>query len=80
MNTERFETESRGINHVEGGWPKDVNPAEVEQTIRYRKKVEKDEIYMNTIQQLGNVSIDIKDWPTLLELQFLQHGARRSVN
>ena len=56
MNTERFETESRGINHVEGGWPKDVNPAEVEQTIRYRKKVEKDEIYMNTIQQLGNVS------------------------
>ena len=57
MNTERFETESRGINHVEGGWPKDVNPAEVEQTIRYRKKVEKDEIYMNTIQQLGNVSL-----------------------
>ncbi|XP_068717827.1 dynein intermediate chain 3, ciliary-like [Montipora capricornis] len=54
VNTERFETESRGINHIEGGWPKDVNPAEVEQTIRYRKKVEKDEIYMNTIQQLGN--------------------------
>ena len=60
VNTERFETESRGINHVEGGWPKDVNPAEVEQTIRYRKKVEKDEIYMNTIQQLGNVSINIQ--------------------
>ena len=59
VNTERFETESRGINHVEGGWPKDVNPAEVEQTIRYRKKVEKDEIYMNTIQQLGNVSINV---------------------
>ena len=46
MNTERFETESRGINHVEGGWPKDVNAAEVEQTIRYRKKVEKDENYI----------------------------------
>ena len=57
MNTERFETESRGINHVEGGWPKDVNAAEVEQTIRYRKKVEKDENYMNTIQQLSSVSI-----------------------
>lgn len=59
MNTERFETESRGINHVEGGWPKDVNPAEVEQTMRYRKKVEKDEIYSNTILQLGNVSTNI---------------------
>ncbi|CAK8685139.1 unnamed protein product [Clavelina lepadiformis] len=55
VNTERFETESRGINHVEGGWPKDINPAEVEQTIRFRKKVEKEEHYINTVQQLGSV-------------------------
>lgn len=55
LNTERFETESRGINHVEGGWPKDINPAEVEQTIRFRKKVEKDENYTTIIQQLGSV-------------------------
>ena len=40
---------------MEGGWPKDVNPGEVEQTIRYRKKVEKDEMYVNTIVQLGSV-------------------------
>jgi dynein intermediate chain 2 len=56
INTERFETDSRGINHTEGGWPKDINPQEVEQVIRYRKKVEKDEVYINTIQQLSNVS------------------------
>ncbi|EDV28257.1 uncharacterized protein TRIADDRAFT_20628 [Trichoplax adhaerens] len=55
VNTERFETENRGVNHVEGGWPKDINPQEVEQTIRYRKKVEKDEAYVQTIQQLGSV-------------------------
>lgn len=55
VNTQRFESESRGMNHVEGGWPKDINPAEIEQTMRYRKKVEKDEIYMNTILQLGDV-------------------------
>ncbi|KAM6951521.1 dynein axonemal intermediate chain 2 [Aplochiton taeniatus] len=54
VNTERFESETRGINHVEGGWPKDVNPLEMEQTIRYRKKVEKDEHYVNTIMQLGS--------------------------
>ncbi|KAJ8246276.1 hypothetical protein GJAV_G00265790 [Gymnothorax javanicus] len=54
VNTVRFESENRGINHVEGGWPKDVNPQEVEQTIRYRKKVEKDENYVNTILQLGS--------------------------
>ncbi|KFV15406.1 Dynein intermediate chain 2, axonemal, partial [Tauraco erythrolophus] len=52
-NTERVEVESRGLNHVEGGWPKEVNPQEVEQTIRFRKKVEKDENYINTIVHLG---------------------------
>ena len=57
VNTERFETQSRGINHVEGGWPKDINPAEVEQTMRFRKKVEKDEVYIQAIQQLGSVSV-----------------------
>lgn len=56
MNTERFETESRGMNHTEGGWPKDINPTEVEQTIRFRKKVEKDEGYINVVVRLGTVS------------------------
>ena len=59
VNTERFETESHGMNHTEGGWPKDINPAEVEQTIRYRKKVEKDEAYIATIMKLGSVSLNI---------------------
>ncbi|XP_023672742.1 dynein axonemal intermediate chain 2 isoform X2 [Paramormyrops kingsleyae] len=55
VNTERFESEARGINHVEGGWPKDINPQEMEQTIRFRKKVEKDENYLNTVMQLGTL-------------------------
>ncbi|KAI9535963.1 Dynein intermediate chain 2, axonemal [Dissostichus eleginoides] len=55
VNTERFESDSCGINHVEGGWPKDVNPQEMEQTIRFRKKVEKDESYVNSLLQLGGV-------------------------
>lgn len=45
------------MNHSEGGWPKDINPAEVEQTIRFRKKLEKDEVYMQTIQDLGKVRL-----------------------
>ncbi|XP_014462004.1 dynein axonemal intermediate chain 2 [Alligator mississippiensis] len=55
VNTERFEMEARGVNHVEGGWPKDVNALEMEQTIRFRKKVEKDENYINTIIHLGSL-------------------------
>ena len=59
MNTERFESESRGMNHVEGGWPKDINPSEIEQTMRFRKKVEKDESYINAIQSLGDVRFSL---------------------
>ncbi|NWX93388.1 DNAI2 protein, partial [Nothoprocta pentlandii] len=55
VNTERVEVETRGVNHTEGGWPKDVNPHELEQTIRFRKKVEKDENYINTITHLGTL-------------------------
>ncbi|KAM6903932.1 dynein axonemal intermediate chain 2 [Lycodopsis pacificus] len=55
VNTKRFESDSCGLNHEEGGWPKDVNPQEMEQTIRFRKKVEKDKIYINSILQLGSV-------------------------
>ncbi|XP_048411502.1 dynein axonemal intermediate chain 2 isoform X3 [Stegostoma tigrinum] len=54
-NTERFKTETRGINHVEGGWPKDINANDLEHTIRYRKKVEKDENYVYTLMQLGSL-------------------------
>jgi dynein intermediate chain 2 len=60
INTVRFERETRGMNHLEGGWPKDVNPSEVEQTIRYRKKVEKDERYIQTVVRLGEVTIKTK--------------------
>jgi len=52
-NTEMVEYKNRGMVHVEGGWPKDIDPTEVEHTIRYRKKVEKDEDYIAAIAQLG---------------------------
>ena len=38
------------MNHLEGGWPKDVDCTEKEQTARYRKKVEKDEQYIKQIK------------------------------
>lgn len=38
-----------GITHVEGGWPKDINRLDEEQTARYRKKQEKDEAYLNQV-------------------------------
>jgi len=51
-----MEFDSKGINHTEGGWPKDINHLDVEHVARYRKKVEKDISYMNVITALGTVS------------------------
>lgn len=45
------------MNHIEGGWPKDVNTADEEQTKRYRRKVEKDEGFHHTVMQLCRVGL-----------------------
>ena len=59
INTEVTQTVSTASNHVEGGWPKDVNPNEMEQVARYRKKVEKDEAYISTILKLAAIAEDV---------------------
>jgi len=55
VNTVRFETEHRGINHVEGGWPRDINSLEPDQTSRFRKKTEKEDGYSRAMLSLGEV-------------------------
>eukprot|EP00164_Ancoracysta_twista_P002327 GFYU01003075.1.p1 GENE.GFYU01003075.1~~GFYU01003075.1.p1 ORF type:complete len:570 (+),score=204.31 GFYU01003075.1:231-1940(+) len=59
VNTERVVFASQGMNHLEGGWPKDVDASEVEHTIRYRKKVEKDEEYIRSVKTMGDVCEDV---------------------
>ena len=68
VNTERVISKNMGVLHMEGGWPKDIDPTEKDQTQRYRKKVEKDETYIKEVKAMGdaveslimqNVSIDI---------------------
>lgn len=44
------------MNHTEGGWPKDINPADTEQTVRFKKKIEKDDMYVHSVHQLSHVS------------------------
>lgn len=51
-NTERATYESRGINHTEGGWPKDICLQDPEQTTRYRRKIEKDDLFINQVMGL----------------------------
>ncbi|CAG9806675.1 unnamed protein product [Chironomus riparius] len=53
VNTVSTTTENRGILHTEGGWPKDVNYLDSEQTLRYRRKLEKDETYITQVPRMG---------------------------
>ena len=57
VNTDRLNTESRGVNHVEGGWPRDIQPHEPEQTSRFRRRAEKEPGYGRAILSLGQVNI-----------------------
>jgi len=56
VNTVSTTVESKGILHTEGGWPKDINYLDSEQTVRYRRKLEKDETYITQVPRLGEVS------------------------
>lgn len=47
--------DSRGMNHTEGGWPKDINHLDAEQTMRFKKKIEKDDMYIHSVHQLSHV-------------------------
>jgi hypothetical protein len=68
VNTNSIEYKSNGMCHLEGGWPRDIDPTEKDQTARYRKKVEKDEDYIRQVVALSetvelsimqNIAVDI---------------------
>lgn len=52
INTERANFECHGVNHTEGGWPKDICLNDPEQTTRYRRKIEKDELFISQVMGL----------------------------
>ncbi|KAM3964389.1 dynein intermediate chain 3, ciliary [Aphomia sociella] len=52
VNTKRIILRSEGINHSEGGWPREINLADEELTSRYRRRVERDELYVDAVLNL----------------------------
>lgn len=52
VNTERVTYDSHGVFHTEGGWPKDICVQDPEQTTRYRRKIEKDELFISQVLAL----------------------------
>ncbi|KAH8343365.1 hypothetical protein KR059_008988, partial [Drosophila kikkawai] len=52
METENVTYDERGLYHYEGGWPKEVNPLDEEQTQRHRKKVERDDSWGEQVLEM----------------------------
>ncbi|XP_015911546.2 dynein axonemal intermediate chain 2-like [Parasteatoda tepidariorum] len=68
VNTESRQKENRGMNHTEGGWPASIDITDEDSTARFRKKIDKDKNYVNSVKAMGefletfikeNNSIDI---------------------
>lgn len=49
VNTRRVILQDQGMKHDEGGWPRDVNCNDEEQALRYKRKIERDDAYINAI-------------------------------
>ncbi|KAL0233416.1 hypothetical protein PCE1_001931 [Barthelona sp. PCE] len=58
INTERHEVMHTGMQHIEGGWPKTIDPTSAENTSSYRKKVEKDEKFINAVVKLSGKAME----------------------
>jgi dynein intermediate chain 2 len=52
VNTARVQTKSRGMLHIEGGWPKEIQWDEAQDTAKWRKRLEKDPNFVNTVRGL----------------------------
>ncbi|XP_066584835.1 dynein intermediate chain 3, ciliary-like [Prorops nasuta] len=52
VQSSAFATRNSGMFHFEGGWPKDIYPLDEEVTARYRRRVEKSEIWAPKLRPL----------------------------
>lgn len=53
VNTERFIQDDKGMQHTEGGWPKDVDTTEFTEKQRFLRKIENDPSFNATLMTLA---------------------------
>eukprot|EP00742_Colponemidia_sp_Colp-10_P001216 GILJ01001309.1.p1 GENE.GILJ01001309.1~~GILJ01001309.1.p1 ORF type:complete len:593 (-),score=99.77 GILJ01001309.1:140-1918(-) len=56
VNTERVVTVNKGMKHLEGGWPKEIDPSENQDTNKWRKRLDKDPGFGAAVKFLGQVN------------------------
>ncbi|XP_013101170.2 dynein intermediate chain 3, ciliary [Stomoxys calcitrans] len=61
MKTENVTLAEHGLYHYEGGWPKDVNINDEEATLRYRKKIERDDNWGEQVLDLISSAVGVTE-------------------
>jgi len=57
VNTARVQTKNRAMIHTEGGWPKEVDATEAQDTLKFRKRLEKDPSFLAAVRQLTKQTV-----------------------
>jgi dynein intermediate chain 2 len=57
-NTHRVATVGRGAQHREGGWPQHVDATEVEEQIKFCKRAQRDEAYLEAVASCSARMVD----------------------
>ncbi|KAK2575145.1 hypothetical protein KPH14_008862 [Odynerus spinipes] len=52
MQTSAIKTRNSGMYHFEGGWPREINPRDLETIARFRRRVEKDDGWAPKLRNL----------------------------
>jgi len=67
-NTARVETKNKAMCHVEGGWPKDIDYTEAQDTLKFRKRLEKDPYFVTAVKSLTKQTIPCLEQNSTIDL------------
>eukprot|EP00397_Hematodinium_sp_SG-2012_P036277 GEMP01039144.1.p1 GENE.GEMP01039144.1~~GEMP01039144.1.p1 ORF type:complete len:503 (+),score=82.70 GEMP01039144.1:336-1844(+) len=68
VNTARVQTKNRGMNHQEGGWPKEIDASEAVDKDKWRRRLEKDPGFTQAVKNLCQTSVKFLEQNITMDL------------
>ncbi|KAJ8728159.1 hypothetical protein PYW08_016544 [Mythimna loreyi] len=67
-NTLEIKTHEQNVNHTEGGWPREVNPANEDHVLRHRRRIMHEDSYIKSVQNLSTSLFHYADQNNAIEM------------
>jgi dynein intermediate chain 2 len=68
VNTARVQTQNQTMMHTEGGWPKEIDATEAQDTLKWRKRLEKDPMYVKAVRELTTLTVKCLEQNNTIDL------------